>query len=584
MKPCIRALWPLCFATLALAKPVKRDSPPNIDLDYGTFKGIADPVSHSWGYLGMPYAEAGRFEHAQLFSRKLEGIQDATHFGPACTQKSTGSILAANGTGDLGIGAAVGFIEEALYPLSPQSEDCLLINIQVPENTRPDAKLPIIMWIHGGGFEIGAPYAALGETLAAPGLAVNYRPAGLVQTAVETDQPIIVASISYRLNAFGFSASKEMEEAGLLNLGIEDQRVAMQWIKKHISKFGRDPDKLTIFGESAGSWSVSTHLLWDGGKQDLFRAAIAVSGGPVMVDGPERQQATFDRMVANCGCTDAADKIACLKKADHADISAAVNEEEYFLGASSLASTWTIRPDGKHLTDSPHRLAAQGKFAKVPLMIGDMRDEGTLFSLLTQLKVTTEKDFKDYFQSVWWPKASDEDMAGLMDLYPHDPTKGSPFGTGIFNNPTPNYKRVAALVGDFSFEAQRRNLLAHYPAPAWNYLTEVDVPSAGLLPNNPLTKLPILGSFHAFDVFFYMFANLPRQLSKNVDNRQATAISFVRTLDPNNHGRDIPYWPQWTGKGRETYHFLESGPGVIRDDYRVEQMEYINAHPDSFLI
>lgn len=118
----------------------------------------------------------------------------------------------------------------------------------------------------------------------------------------------------------------------------------------------------------------------------------------------------------------------------------------------------------------------------------------------------------------------------------------------------------------------------------WNYLCEIDVPAAGLLPNTVLTKVPVIGSVHAFDVFFYMFANLPRALSKNTQNRQATAISFTRTLNPNNHGLSIPNWPQWSRGGVETYHFLESGPEVIKDDYRVEQMEYINRNADAFRI
>jgi len=125
---------------------------------------------------------------------------------------------------------------------------------------------------------------------------------------------------------------------------------------------------------------------------------------------------------------------------------------EYFLGAHSLAGTWTIRPDGKHIKDSPHRLAKAGKFANVPLMIGDMRDEGTLFTQLNHLTVTTESQFKDYFQKEWFRRATDSDMAELLRLYPQDPTKGSPYGTGLLNAITPQYKRIASLTGDYSFE------------------------------------------------------------------------------------------------------------------------------------
>lgn len=427
--------------------------------------------------------------------------------------------------------------------------------------------------------------------------AINYNPGGLLKTAIEMDQPIITVSATYRLNAFGFSASREMAEAGLLNLGLEDQRVAMQWVKKYISQFGGDPDQVTIFGESAGSWSVNAHLLWDDGdNQDLFHGAIAASGGPVMVAGPERQQAVFDNMAKETNCTGTADVIACLKTADYEDILASINQEGMLLGPRSLASTWTIRPDGNHLKDSPHRLVTTGKIAQVPLMIGDMRDEGPLFSLLAQLMATTDDDFKTYFQQVWWPNATDEDMQGLMDLYVQDPAQGSPYAVdgsylsslvSSLENPTSNYKRLASLVGDYSFEAQRRNLLAHwnFSTPVWNYIHDQDVYSAGLLPDTDLTNIPLLGSFHASDVWLNVFGQIPAALSKNTQNRQATIISFVRNLEPNSHGlEDVPFWPEYTAEKLETYRFLESGPEVIQDDYRVERMQYINNHPDAFLI
>ncbi|KAK1541218.1 carotenoid ester lipase [Colletotrichum paranaense] len=376
----------------------------------------------------------------------------------------------------LGIPFASGALADTVFNLigRTRSEDCLLINVQTPVGTTKGDN----------------PFTDTSETDVIRGELLNYNVGGLVRTSVDLGQPIIGVSANYRLNAFGFSASREMEEA-------------MQWVQKHIADFGGDPDQVDE-GE---------------GATDLFRGAMALSSGPVMVESAERAQPFFDHMVERTGCADASDKIACLKVTDFDDIMASVNEE-----------------------------GMPGKMASVPLITGDMRDEGTLFSLLAQLETLSDEDFADYFQTIWWPKASDADIAGLMKLYPTDITKGSPFGTGILNAVTPKFKRLAAVVGDFSFQAQRRNLLAHCNVSeqtVWNYVTDVSIPSAGLLPDfGVLTHLPVLGSFHAFDVRFYMFAGLPYALSKNTQAYQVTAISFIRTLNPNNHGLDFAEWPR----------------------------------------
>lgn len=150
---------------------------------------------------------------------------------------------------------------------------------------------------HGGGFEVGSGSSIISETGAAQG--VFYQGANLVKQSQAIGKPILFTSIQYRLADFGFSASKEFEQAALLNLGLEDQRNAFRWIQKNIAKFGGDPKKVTIMGESAGSWSVSAHLVANGGNNEgLFRAAIGMSGGPLKVEGPSRQQELFDSLVS----------------------------------------------------------------------------------------------------------------------------------------------------------------------------------------------------------------------------------------------------------------------------------------------
>lgn len=256
----------------------------------------------------------------------------------------------------------------------------------------------------------------------------------------------------------------------------------------------------------------------------------------------------------------------------------------YFVGYHSLQSTWAPRPDGTFLTKSPHTLVEEGKIANVSIIIGDMKDEGTLFSLVNSLNTTTTGHFKDYFKSIWWPMATSEEMDRLAELYPDDPTAGSPFDTGILNSIAPQYKRIAALTGDYSFEAQRRQLLSNAPGPKWTYQTDNSLAELPLPPivGNNILNIPVLGSFHGSDIFFYDYGTLPVPNSKNIMD---TTISFVSTLDPNNHGRSgLEKWPEYSSSAKEMYHFIESGPRVITDSYREDQMAYINSHGDSFLI
>lgn len=337
-------------------------------------------------------------------------------------------------------------------------------------------------------------------------------------------------------------------------------------------------------GESAGSWSVTSHLVAnEGDNEGLFRAAVGISGGPLAVEGPERQQDLFDDMVRYVGCDGAADKIACLREAPYEKIFAHANTVNNFFGFRSLASAWTLRPDGKFLTESPDKLVAAGKIANVPILYGDMENEGTLFSLINPVNLTTTELVKDYFKTYWWPKVTEQQLDRLMELYP----------TQIENfpaSPLPQYERLSALIGDYSFEAQRRSLLAKVTAPKWNYQTKFSVPLSvlgdslvgKLLGQLKLTNIPYLGSFHASDVFFYFFGTIPDSISNNSRHLMGSLVHFVHDLDPNHD--EIPTWPEWDSEALETMHFREEGLELVTDDYRKEGMDYINEIKDSIRI
>jgi len=201
---------------------------PQVTLDYGIFQGSNNPLSGTDNFLGIPFATAGRLENPVLMSsaNKLSGIQDATKYGPACPQAELVASPVSQNPVSSELGPLLGFVESLFPNITDQSEDCLSINVQVPESTKLGDKLPVLMWIFGGGFELGSS-AALGlELTALEG--VIYQGANLVARSVQMGKPIMFVSANYRTNAFGGLASQEITDAGVSNLHLKDQRVAME--------------------------------------------------------------------------------------------------------------------------------------------------------------------------------------------------------------------------------------------------------------------------------------------------------------------------------------------------------------------
>jgi carboxylesterase type B len=168
-------------------------------------------------------------------------------------------------------------------------EDCLTINVQRPEGTAKDAKLPVLFWIFGGGFELGSTQM--------------YDGTSIVRESVDQGKPVVFVAVNYRVGGFGFMPGKEILADGSSNLGLLDQRLGLQWVADNIAAFGGDPDKVTIWGESAGAISVFDQMaLYDGDNtykgKPLFRGGIMNSGSVVPaepVDCP-KGQVVYDKV------------------------------------------------------------------------------------------------------------------------------------------------------------------------------------------------------------------------------------------------------------------------------------------------
>ena len=196
--------------------------------------------------------------------------------------------------------------------------------------------------------------------------------------------------------------------------------------------------------------------------------------------------------------------------------------------------------------------------AKIPFIIGDQEDEATLFAL-TQFNLSTTADVEKYLISVFFHDATPEIIRGLVAIYPDDPAAGSPFGTGDLYEIYPQYKRLAAILGDLTFTLTRRGFLANTAdLLSWSYLSSYD------------EGTPILGNFHGSDLL-PAFGTTPGFPSISI---QAYYLSFFNTLDPNNGTTGQVEWPLWK-EGKVLLNFGASSNQLIADTFRNESYAYI---------
>ncbi|KAK0705807.1 Alpha/Beta hydrolase protein [Apiosordaria backusii] len=453
------------------------------------------------------------------------------------------------------------------------SEDCLNINVIRPAGTKAGDKLPVLFWIYGGGFELG--WSSM------------YDGGPLVSNAMAAGKPYVFVAVNYRVGAFGFMPGKEVLRDGSTNLGHLDQRMGLEWVADNIAAFGGDPDKVTIWGESAGAISVWNQMsLYDGNinykGKPLFRGAIMNSGSIVPadpVDCPKGQE-IYDTVVARSGCGGAGDTLNCLRNLPYETFLKAANSVPAVLSYNSVALSYLPRPDGVALTDSADRLVRAGKYAAVPMIIGDQEDEGTLFSLF-QMNVTTSSRLEDYLKGYFFHGATTQQIKGLVSQYSPLILAGSPFGSGIFNEIYPGFKRLAALLGDIVFTLTRRVFIEYAIAanpnvPVWSYLASYN------------EGTPILGTFHGSDLLQVFYGILPNYASKSIQNFYA---NFVYNLDPNDasggtsaKSKVNENWPTWNTKDKRLIQFFNNRNGYLKDDFREGAKQYIASNIDALHI
>ncbi|EMR81891.1 putative carboxylesterase family protein [Botrytis cinerea BcDW1] len=517
---------------------------PTVTVTNGSYIGKYVPEWQQDQFLGIPYAIPPlgdlRFARPKSLNTSFTGYRDATHYGHSCYQYGTKFNL---------------------------SEDCLTLNVIRPAGTTPDSNLPVLIWIFGGGFYTGAT--------ADP----QYNLSGITHVGQQTGQPIITVSMDYRLGVWGFLQTPQVLAEGSSNAGLLDQRLALRWIKENIASFGGNPEKITVWGESAGGQSISYHLYsYDGRDDNLFQAAIIESGSPTGASLNPLGYYTVptENLTRATGCWTSTDKLACLRS----------------LTSDQL---WKAQVDGDFLTDYPSSLTPQGNFIKVPLLIGANSDEGASFGVSGLDNETAIFNNLLVYRASNAYALSPPTARKLLELYPNDPANEPPYyitNATIFPSKGLQWRRSAAIAGDLVMISGRRKLCEVYAAASQSvYSYRFDT----FLWNAAVTD----GVKHFVNVVF-SFQNisgalgpLPQyqsylDLSQNIGKAY---ISFVNYHDPNalsnsslstisnstsSTGTNLPHWPLYN-KDTPKNMVLNSNKTFVEDDtWRKEGIDFIN--------
>lgn len=319
---------------------------------YGSVSGkVLDSGVRAW--LGVPFAAPPLREKRWTPPQPhepWEGIWRADRFAPECMQTLRNSDINHY------------FGEEAI------SEDCLYLNIWAPEDVTPDSDLPVVVWIYGGGFNVGS--ASMN----------NYQGENLARKG------IIYISIAYRLGAMGFMAHPELaaenDYSGSGNYGLMDQSFALQWVQDNIAGFGGDPGNVTISGQSAGSMSLSA-LQTSPMAKGLFHKIFGMSGSLVAnfgADYPTMEERGLSAQ-EQLGATDIIEMRA-------------ISADKFLrLNGPNFGTTW----DGHFMSQTPADAFAVGAFHDVPLVVGYTRDEA--FHPIGRIE--SEDAFHEALQTNW---------------------------------------------------------------------------------------------------------------------------------------------------------------------------------------
>ncbi len=404
------------------------------------------------------------------------------------------------------------------------SEDCLYLNVWTPAKT-PDEKLSVMVWIHGGAFNFGS--AAQPE----------YNGKNLAQKGV------VVVTVNYRLGPLGFLVhpmlSKESAHNTSGNYGLLDQIAALKWVQTNIAAFGGNPDRVTIFGQSAGSRSVSLQMI-SPMSAGLFHRAIAQSGGPII--GSEYLNPVFNGNMANVSQMgeQLAAKLDCDKAKDVLAAMRAKSAQEIIAAADCNTSVFKeglfFAPvfDGWVLPQNPLAAFSGGYQHDVPVIVGSTLNEGSLY--LAEEKDLSVEKYQSFLKARF-----PENLGKALEMFPA--SKAEDVAPAI-----DYFLTVAANAQPARFVAQS---MEKKKSRAYLY-------RFNRRPETALARK--LGVHHGVELA-YVFGNMNKSDGYNYIDRKLSArmmafwVNFAKNGNPNGPGLD--YWPAYESQSDLNLEFAD---------------------------
>ncbi|KAF8123482.1 alpha beta-hydrolase [Boletus edulis] len=534
-RPSVRLLsLAACLFGAASHRTVLADPSLDVTLTSGTFRGVTNSNGTD-AWLGIPFAQPPigpfRFKAPVPISRPCQGIQDASQFGDACPQPPS-SILGAN-----------------------MSENCLFLNVWRPAGTPPGAQLPVMVWFYGGGYTINAASNPA------------YNPGRIINQSVKIGKPIVFVSVNNRGNTFGFLASADVPPEDL-NAGLLDQKAALVFTQENIARFGGDPSKVTIWGQSAGAGSAEAHMLY-GNEPGLFRAAIADSSTGPFKNAPyawqyDKPGMPYSRLLAATGCAAGPSSVSCLQQIPYETL---LNISNAMIDATLNGQLWepSIGPAGSFAPERPSQRILSGNYLHVPYLGGTNVNEGTRFSqALYNLSLPPSEQtsaFNDWMSKLVVDNSTltPDILAGIDAFYPvNDNTYGGPWHTGDML-----YDRAESWYTDEMYLAPKRFFFEHGTSfqPMWGYYFTEFIPGTS----------PALGVYHASELSF-IFGPVPDTAEiQFADQITEYWINFVHDMNPG------PDWPRYDTSSRYVMQLMRNNITLIPDDFSIARTNYLNS-------